>query len=160
MRFRRGPLLGILLMLAFSLTFFGDSTQGQAAQIDVARTQLVQAFALVQQADRDGAPQTQIASLASNLNQALVFEGNATQLSSQDPTLSNYYASKSASLSNDTSTAAVSLSSNARRQAFFNQIGTYTIAVAAGFGSALLVLELPRLDGFVRRMRLRRSRFE
>jgi hypothetical protein len=160
MRFRQRALLGILLVLAFSFLSFTDDSHGQTSQIDSAQTGLVQAFALVQQADLDGAPPDQIALLAANLNQALDLERNATQLYPTDPALSNYYASKSASLSNDTATAALSLSSNVRRQAFFDQIGTYTIAVAAGLGLALLVMELPLLDDLVRRMRLHRNRFE
>lgn len=160
MRFRYKALLGILFVLATSLLSFRGDLHGQTSQTDKAQSALVQAFAQVQQADLDGAPRDRIALLATNLNQALIFETNATQLYQKDPTLSIYYATKSASVSNETSTAAQSLSSNARRQAFFNQTGTYTIAVAVGFGSALLVLELPRLDRIVRRMRLRRSRFE
>jgi hypothetical protein len=160
MRFRHRALLGILFVLAFSLFSFRDDVHSQTSQIDGAQTRLVQAFSLVQQADLDGAPSDQIALLAANLNQALVLERNATQQYSNDSALSNYYATKSASLSNDTSTEALSLSSNARRQFFFNQIGTYTIAVAAGLSVALLVLELPRLEEVVRKMRLHRSRFE
>ena len=160
MRFRQRALLGVLFVVAFSLFSFRDDLHGQTVKIDDARTKLVQAFALVQQADLDGAPPDQIASLSANLNQALVFETNATQLYPNDPALSNYYASKSASLSNDTLTMALSLSSNARSTTFFHQIGTYTVAVAAGLGAALLVLELPRLDRLVRRVRFRRTRFE
>ena len=159
MRFRQRALLGILFVLAFSLLSFTDDVQGQTVKIDDAQTRLVQAFALVQQADIDGAPPEQIALLAANLNQALVFETNATQLYPNDPALSNYYATKSASLSNDTMTMALSFSSNARSRVFFDQIGTYAIAVAAGLGAALLLLELPRLDRLVRRMIIRRTRF-
>ena len=160
MRFRQRALLGVLFVLAFSLFSFRDDLHAQTVKIDNAQTKLVQAFAIVQQADLDGAPPDQIASLAANLNQALVFETNSTRLYPNDPALSNYYASKSANLSNDTLTIALGLSSNARSRVFFDQIGTYTIAVAAGLGAALLLLGLPRLDRLVRRMRFRRTRFE
>lgn len=160
MRFRHRALLGILFVLGFSLLSFRTNLSGQTSQIDEAHSSLVQAFAQVQQADLDGAPADQIALLATNLNQALIFETNATQLYPKNPMLSDSYARNSASLSNETSIAAQSLSTNARRQSFFNQIGSYTIAVAAGLGSALFVLELPRLDRILRRMRLRRTRFE
>jgi hypothetical protein len=160
MRFCHRALLGILFVLALSIFSFRDDLHGQTSQIDRAQTRLVQAFALVQQADLEGAPPDQIALLAANLNQALVLERNATQQYSNDPALSNYYATQSASLSNDTSTTALSLSSNARRQVFFDQIGTYTIAVAAGLTAALLVMELPRLEELGRKMRLHRTRFE
>ena len=160
MRFRQRALLGILFVLAFSLFSFKDDLHGQTVQIDDAQTKLVQAFAIVQQADLSGASPDQIASLAANLNQALVLETNATQLYPNNPGLSNYYASKSASLSNDTLNMALSVSSSARSRAFFDQIGTYTIAIGAGLGAALLVLELPRLDRLFRRMRFRLTRFE
>ena len=113
---------------------------------------------LVRQADLEGASPGQISLLANNLNLALGYEDNATLLFSKDINASNFYASKSVSLSNATSAQALSLTSAARTQTFLSQVAAYSIAVAAGFGSALFVLELDRLDNLVRRMRLRRTR--
>jgi len=145
MRFRHWTLLGILLVLIFCLSVSNDNVLGQSAQID-AHSKLVQAFVLVQKADLEGASPGQIALLANNLNQALSYEDNATQLS--------------VSLSNATSAQALSLASAARTQTFLDQFAAYSIAVAAGFGSALLVLEIHRLDNLVRRIRLRRMRLD
>jgi hypothetical protein len=160
MRFRHWALLGILLVFMLSLSFGRESLLGQSAQVDNAQSQLVQAFILVQQADMDGASPGQIFLLASNLNLALAYEENATQLLAKNNTQSNFYAEKSASLANATSAQAQSFASAARTQALLDQTGTYSIAVAAGFGSALLVLEIHRLEDLVRKFRLRRVRLD
>jgi len=145
MRFRQRAPLGILLVLIFCLSVGNENALGQSTQIDDAQSKLVQAFVLVRQADLEGASPEQISLLANNLNLALDYEDNA---------------SKSVSLSNATSAQALSLASAARTQTFLNQAVAYSIAVAAGFGSALLVMEVHRLDNPVRRMRLRRTRLD
>src|SRR6184192_2342721 len=160
MRFRQRAPLGILLVLVSCLSVGNENAIGQSTQIDDAQSKLVQAFVLVRQADFEGASPWQISLLANNLNLALGYEDNATLLFSKDINASNFYASKSASLSNATSAQALSLTSAARTQIFLNQVAAYSIAVAAGFGSALFVLELDRLDNLVRRMRLRRTRLD
>ena len=145
MRFRQRAPLGILLVLISCLSVGSENAIGQSSQIDDAHSKLVQAFVLVQQADLEGASPEQISLLANNLNLALDYEDNA---------------SKSVSLSNATSAQALSLASAARTQTFLNQAVAYSIAVAAGFGSALFVMEVHRLDNPVRRMRLRRTRLD
>ncbi|HEX9430981.1 MAG TPA: hypothetical protein VF944_11450 [Candidatus Bathyarchaeia archaeon] len=145
MRFRQRAPLGILLVLIFCLSVGSENAIGQSTQIDDAQSKLVQAFVLVQQADLEGASPEQISLLANNLNLALDYEDNA---------------SKSVSLSNATSAQALSLASAARTQTFLNQAVAYSIAVSAGFGSALFVMEVHRLDNSVRRMRLRRTRLD
>ncbi len=160
MRFRQRAPLGILLVLVFCLSVGNENALGQSNQIDDTQSRLVQAFVMVQQADLEGASPAQISLLANNLNLALGYEDNATLLFSKDINASNFYASKSASLSNATSAQALSLTSAARTQTFLSQVAAYSIAVAAGFGSALFVLELDRLENLVRRMRLRRTRLD
>ena len=160
MRFRQLAPLGILVALIFCLSVGNENAIGQSTQIDDARSKLVQAFVLVRQADFEGASPWQISLLANNLNLALGYEDNATLLFSKDVNASNFYANKSVSLSNATSAQALSLTSAARTQTFLSQVAAYSIAVAAGFGSALFVLELDRLENLVRRMRLRRTRLD
>jgi|GEM_PF-6047434 len=160
MRFRHWALLGILLLLIFSFSATGENASGQSAQLDDARSKLVQAFVLVQQADLHGASPAQISLLASNLNLALYYEENATQLFAKNVTASNIYASKSVELSNATSFQAQSIASTARTQSFFGQVAAYSLAIAAGFGSALLVLEVHRLNDLFRKMKLRRMRLD
>jgi hypothetical protein len=158
MRFRHRALLGILLVLIFCLSVGKENASGQPNQVDDAQSKLVLAFVLVQQADMGGASPAQISLLANSLNLALSYEDNATRLFPKNITASNVYASKSVSVSNATSAQALSVASAARTQAFFDQAAAYSIAVAAGFGSALLMIEIHRLDNLVRRMRLRRMR--
>ena len=160
MRFRHRALLGILLLLVFSFSATSENASGQSAQVDDARSRLVQAFVLVQQADLQGASPAQISLLTSNLNLALSYEENATQLFAKNMTASNIYASKSVNLSNATSAQALSMARSARTQAVFGQVAAYSIAIAAGFGSALLVLEFHRLNDLVRKMKFRRMRLD
>src|SRR5690348_14479706 len=160
MRFRHWALLGILLVCLLSVSFGRERLLGQSAQVDNAQNQLVQAFISVQQADMDGASPGQISLLASNLNLALAYEENATRLLAKNTTQSNFYAGKSASLANATSAQAQSVAGAARTQALLDQTGTYSIAVAAGLGSALLVLQIHRLEDLVRKFRLRRVRLD
>jgi len=160
MRFRHRALLGVLLLLIFSFSVGREKTSGQSSQVNDARSKLVQAFVLVQQADLQGASPTQISLLASNLNLALYFEENATQLFAKNMTASDIAASKSVNLSNSTSVQALGIASTARTQALFGQVAAYSIAVAAGFLSALLVLEFHRVSDLVRKMKLRRMRLD
>jgi|SRR6267143_87375 len=154
MRFLQVAVLGVLLLLSSSFSIGREEASGQSVRVDDARSALVQAFVLVRQADLQGASPGQISQLANNLNLALDYEENATRLSS------DAYANMSLQLSNTTSVQALSTANAARTQTFFTQVSAYSVAVAAGFGSALLVLESHRLNDAVRRFRLRRIRLE
>jgi len=48
----------------------------------------------------------------------------------------------------------------AQTQTLLSQLGAYSLALAAGLGSTLLVIELHRVQNFVRKIRLRRLRLE
>jgi hypothetical protein len=160
MHFRQVALLGILLLLSSSFSIGKEEASGQSVQVDDARSSLVQAFMLVQQADLQGASPSQISQLANNLNLALYYEENATLLFAKNMTASNLYASKSVNLSNSTSFQALSISSAARTQVFFGQVVAYSIAIAAGFSSALLLVEFHRLHDYVRRLRSRQMQLD
>jgi hypothetical protein len=160
MRFRHRALLGVFLLLVFSFSVGAEKASGQSAQVEDAQSKLVQAFVSVQQADLQGASPAQISLLTGNLNLALYYEENATQLFAKNVTESDIYASKSVNLSTATSVQALSIASAARTQVIFGQVAAYSIAVAAGFLSALLVLEVHRLSDFVRKMKLRRMRLD
>lgn len=160
MHFRRWASLGIILVLSVNVFFDAQPARGQTAQVDYSRSLLVQAFELVQQADEMGAPPDQIASLANNLNLALLYEQEAALLSANDTARSNSYASQSADVSNATSVQALSATNAAERQTFWNQISIYSLAIVAGLGSALFVLEVHRLENLLRRTRLRRMRLD
>jgi len=160
MRFRHRALLGILLLLIFSFSVTSENASGQSSQVDDSRSKLVQAFVLVQQADLQGASTAQISLLANNLNLALHYEENATELFTKNITASNIEATKSVNLSNATSVQALGVASTARTQALYGQVAAYSTAIAAGFLSALLVLESHRLNDLVRKMKLRRMRID
>jgi hypothetical protein len=154
MRFRLLALLGILMLC---LSFFSTARQvghGQSAQVASARSGLIQAFILVLEADQDGASSAQVSQLSDNLNLALSLEENASRFGS------NLYAGQSLALSNSTAVQALSFASAARAQSVSTQASSYSLAVAAGFGSALLVLEFHRIDNIARKVRSRRLRME
>ena len=147
MHFRFQTLLGIFLVLTFCFSGGGGYTSGQPAQV-YAQNQLVKAFVLVQQADLAGASPGQISQLANNLNLALQYQQNSSELN------------KSASLSSAIAAEALGLANTAREQVSFHQGVAYSIAVGAGFASALIVTESHRIAEFARRLRLRRMRLD
>ena len=147
MHFRFCAFLGILLVLTFCFSGDGGYASGETAQVD-AQNQLVKAFVLVQQADLAGASPGQISQLANNLNLALQYQQNSSELN------------KSASLSSAIAAEALGLANTAREQVSFHQGVAYSIAVGAGFASALIVTESHRIAEFARRLRLRRMRLD
>jgi len=145
-------LLGVLMLCSSPFLIGREQAYGQSTQVDNARSALVQAFVSVQEADLQGASLGQISQLADSLNLALRYEENATRLGSA------IYANESLELSNATAVQALSFSNAARTHSVFDQASAYSLAVVAGFGSALSVLEVHRFNGFVRKIRLRRIR--
>lgn len=160
MRFRQLALLGTLLILVFSFSAATDKVSGQSAPVDIAQNKIVQAFQIMQQADLDGASPTAVSELANNLNLALSYEQSAIQLLPTNKTGSGVYASLSLNLSTATAVQALSVDSAARTQTLQSQIEAYSLALAAGLGSTLLVVELHRVQNFVRKVRLRRLGLE
>ena len=154
MRFRLMALLGVLMLCISPFLISRELAHGQSTQVDNARSALGQAFRLVQEADLQGASIGQISQLADSLNLALRYEENATRLGS------DLYANRSLELSNATAVQALGDSNAARTQSVFDQASGYSLAVVAGFGSALSVLEIHRLNDIVRKIRLRRIRLE
>jgi hypothetical protein len=114
----------------------------------------------VQQADLDGASPAVVSQLAINLNLALSYEQIAIQLLPTNKTGSGVYASLSLDLSTTTAFQALSIASAARTQTLLSQLGAYSLALATGLGSTLLVIEIHHLKNFVRKIRLRRLRLE
>jgi hypothetical protein len=160
MRFRQLALLGTLLVLVSSFSATTDKVSGQSTPVDIAQSKIVQAFQIVQQADLDGASPAAVSQLASNLNLALSYEQRAIQLLPTNKTGSGVYASLSLNLSTTTSVQALSVASAAQTQTLLSQLGAYSLALAAGLGSTLLVIELHRVQNFVRKIRLRRLRLK
>jgi hypothetical protein len=160
MRFRQLALLGTLLILVSSFSATTDKVSGQSTPVDIAQGKIVQAFQIVQQADLDGASPATVSQLASNLNLALSYEQRAIQLLPTDKTGSGVYASLSLNVSTTTAVQALSVASAAQTQTLLSQLGAFSLALAAGLGSTLLVIELHRVQNFVRKIRLRRLRLE
>ncbi|OLD14960.1 MAG: hypothetical protein AUI50_03675 [Crenarchaeota archaeon 13_1_40CM_2_52_14] len=160
MRFRQSAFLGTLLLLTFSISATTDNVSGQSTPIDIAQNKIVQAFQIVNQADLDGASPAAISQLASNLNLALSYEQSAIQLLPTNKTGSGVYASLSLNMSTTTAVQALNVASAARTQTLLSQLGDYSLAVASGLGSTLLVIEFHRVKNFVRRVRLRRLRLD
>jgi hypothetical protein len=160
MRFRRRALLGIILILTFSVVGGRGYGSGQPNQTYDAQTQLINAFVLVQQAEAAGASQEKISQLANNLNLALQYQRNSSRLLAENATASNLYANKSTALLVATTTEALSVANAARGQVSLREDAAYSIAIAAGFVSALLITEFHRVSEFARRLGLRRMRIE
>jgi len=160
MRFRQLAFLGTLLLVISSLSPTTDIASGQSTPIEIAQGKIVQAFQIVQQADLDGASPAVVSQLASSLNLALSFEQIAIQLLPTNKTGSGVYASLSLNLSTTTAVQALGAASTARTERVLSQVGTYSIALATGLGSTVLIVEFHRVKNLIRRIRLRRLRLE
>jgi hypothetical protein len=160
MRFRQVVLLGTLLLVISSLSPLTDIASGQSTPIEIAQGKIVQAFQIVQQADLEGASPAVVSQLASSLNLALSLEQIAIQLLPTNKTGSGVYASLSLNLSTTTAVQALGAASTARTERFLSQVGTYSIALATGLGSTVLIVEFHRVRNLIRRIRLRRLRLE
>jgi hypothetical protein len=160
MRFRQLALLGTFLVLVISFPATTNKASAQSTPVDIAQNKIVQAFQIVQEADLDGASPAAISQLASNLNLALSYEESAIRLFSTNRTGSAVFASLSLNVSTSATVQAQTAASAARTQTFLGQLGAYSLAIAVGLGSTLLVIELHRVKNFVRKTRLRRLRLE
>jgi hypothetical protein len=126
---------------------------GQTSQITEVRNSLLSAFQAVRAAEQDGASNQSLAPLISELNQALGYELLAENGSSTA-------AFQSIELSNDVSIKAQALASQAQTASQDRTILAYAIAVALALGSSILVLEVGRLQRFLRKRRILRSRIK
>lgn len=160
MRFPDRAVLGIIFLLAISFSAHRDIVHAQSVQIDTAQNQLSIAFAAVQQADEKGVSQIEVSLLASNLNRALNYLGNASALSTSDPSASSAYANQSVALSSSTLAEAQDLTTNARNQLFLNQVTAYSLALVAAFVMATFVVEFQRLRELVERIGIHRKKLD
>jgi hypothetical protein len=146
-------LLFFVLVSSMFMPVGPEPVSAQTGQIAEVRNSLLSAFQAVQTAEQDGASNQSLAPLVNELNQALTYEllaenGNSTA------------AFQSIALSNDASIKAQALASQAQTASQDRTILAYAIAIAVALGSSILALEVGRLQQFLRKRRILRSRIK
>jgi hypothetical protein len=132
----------------------------QTSLIAAAKKDIVNAFQAIQTAEQKGATNSDITPLISQLNLALQFEVNASALESQNATAANNDALQSINLSITVTFQAQQLGDAAQTATATRTISAYIVAVLVAVGSAVAVVESPRLRRKIRNRRLGNARIE
>lgn len=148
----------LLACILISSILLGEATHpalGQSGQILVAKQDLLQAFQSIQTAEQQGAANSDLLPLSTQLNTALQYEETAEMLS-QEGNVSGAatYAVQSINLSTQVTVTARALGNEAQNATSYRSILAYTIAVALALLSTTLVLEANRIRRILRRKRL------
>ena len=127
----------------------------QSSTVSGSGAELIRAFEAVQKADSLGAPPDQVASLSSQLNTALEYYNEASQLSSEGNVNGSEYYSR---LANQTSTSVASQAIILRNVAESDKkngvLIAYATAMVAAVVSAFTILEAHRVPNFLRKRKL------
>jgi hypothetical protein len=152
----------VLALLLISSILPGQLPYRAAAQpnqITDSKQALVQAFQSLQTAEQQGASNTDLLPLISQLNTALQFQDIAIQLSGQGNTTgSDAYALLSIQLSNQVAQQAIKLGEQAQTTSVDRRILAYGIALLAAILSSIMILEVSRIERFLNRRRLVRAK--
>lgn len=161
--------LALLFCLLLSSVLLLMNTEHVSAQtpITTAKTDIVAAFQSIQTAQRQGASNTDLVPLITQLNTALQYEENATILEQQDPntcpgchSAADADAIQSINLSTNVSLQAQRLGDEAQSASLRRSALAYGIALGTATLAAFGVVEAPRLRRFIKKRQLRRARFE
>src|SRR5438034_6455616 len=159
--------LALLFCLLLSSVLLLMNTEHVSAQtpITTAKTDIVAAFQSIQTAQRQGASNTDLVPLITQLNTALQYEENATILEQQDPntcpgchSAADADAIQSINLSTNVSLQAQRLGDEAQSASLRRSALAYGLALTAATVAALGVVGAPRLIRFIQKNRLRRAR--
>lgn len=134
---------------------------GQTSLITTAKKDIVEAFQAIQTAEQKGATNSDIAPLISQLNLALQFEVNASDLESQNKTTAaNSDALQSINLATAVTFQAQQIGDAAQTTTATRTISAYVIALLVAVGSAVALVESPRLRRKIRNRRLQNAGIE
>ena len=130
----------------------------QTDQSTTAKADIVSAFHSIQNAQQQGASNTDLLPLINQLNVAIQEENIASTLQSQNATRANEYAQLSINLSTTVSIQAQQLGNAAQRQANQREALAYALSMVVALIAAACFIEAPRAKEYLARRRLRRSR--
>ena len=161
LRPRSLKLLFCLLVSSIFLISPPHQTWAQSSELATARQDLVQAFQSIQIAGQQGASNTDLLPLTTQLNTALQYEEAADAYSRQgNATLSVQYSLLSISLSTQVSFQAQRLGNTAQTTSLYRTTLSYILAAVLALLSAVTILEASRIRGLVRRRRLLKARID
>jgi hypothetical protein len=152
-RFLLVALLGFVLASSTFMPVGPRPVSAQTNEITDARNGLLSAFQAVRTAEQNGASNQSLAPLINELNQALADEllaenGNSTA------------AFQSITLSNDVSIRAQALASQAQTGSQDRTLLAYAIAIALALGTSVIVFEVGKLQRYLGKRRILRSRID
>ena len=148
-----------MLLCAIPLVPIGVRAQPSSISVPEAGAQLIQAYESVQEADRLGAPQQDLAQLSADLNIALEYYTGASKLSAEgNLTGAALDAGLSYQVSTNAKSRALALQAEAESQKTNAQVIAYSTAVIASALSTLLVMEYHRIPNFLRKRKLFRMK--
>lgn len=130
----------------------------QTDQVTTAKADIALAFHSIQKARQQGASDTDLLPLISQLNMAIRYEDNATILQSQNSTSASEYAQLSIDLSTTVSAQAQQLGNAAQTQSTQREAFAYLLSIIVAFIAAFSIIEAPRAKKFLARRRLRKGR--
>lgn len=149
----------LCVFLASNIQALPSGASAQSTSATESWTEIIQAFQSVQKANTLGAPSQQIIQLTAELNKALEYYGNSTQLRTKgDLTGSDSYARLSNSTAASVLSKALVLQSEAESRRANGQAIAYFAAIIASMISTLLVMEYHRIPNFLRKRKGLRTR--
>lgn len=135
-----------------------NSGHAQADQSTTAKADIVAAFHSIQNAQQQGASNTDLLPLINQLNVAIQEESIATTLQSQNATRANEYSQLSINLSTTVSAQAQQLGNAAQRQSNQREALAYVLSIVVALIAATCFIEAPRAKEYLAKRRLRKSR--
>lgn len=133
----------------------------QSGEVATARQDLVQALQAIQTAEQQGASNSDLLPLTTQLNAALQFEETADTFARQgNATLAQQYAIQSINISTQVAYQAQSLGNTAQANTLYRTTLSYVLAVLLALLSAVLILETERIRRGLRRRKLLKARID
>jgi hypothetical protein len=155
LRHRSHKLLALLLVSSIFLINPPHQATAQSSDVATARQDLVQALQAIETAEQQGASNSDLLPLTTQLNTALQYEETADIFAQQgNSTLSQQYAIQSINISTRVSYLAQSLGNSAQTTGLYRTILCYILAVILALLSTVVILEVQRIRRLLRRRRL------
>ena len=149
----------VCLLLVSWIQLLPREASSQSSPVSDSWAKLVQALQSVQEADRLGAPSDEAAQLSSELNLALAYYGNASQLFLKGNLTESYvYAQLSIKTSSSVMSKAIALQNEAEGQRTTTQALAYLAALGASLLSAIVVMEYHRIPLLLRKRRFLKTK--
>ena len=161
LRPRSLTLTACLLVSSIFLITPPHTVLAQSSEVAIARQALVQALQAIQIAEQQGASNSDLLPLTTQLNTALQYEETADTFARQgNTTIAQQYAIQSINISTQVSFQAQSLGNTAQTATLYRTTLAYVLAVLLALLLAVLILETDRIRRRLRRRSLLKARID